>query len=64
MRFEGKLKSWNDERGFGFIESTQGGQDIFVHVKAFTTRTGRPQINQVFSFEVELGPQGSSAPRK
>ena len=58
MRFEGKLKSWNDERGFGFIESTQGGQEIFVHIKAFKTRTDRPQINQVFSFEVELGPQG------
>ena len=58
MRFEGKLKSWNDERGFGFIESTQGGQEIFVHVKAFKTRTGRPQINQALSFEVELGPQG------
>jgi uncharacterized membrane protein YsdA (DUF1294 family)/cold shock CspA family protein len=58
MRFEGKLKSWNDERGFGFIESTQGGQEIFVHVKAFKTRTGRPQINQVFSFDIELGPQG------
>jgi uncharacterized membrane protein YsdA (DUF1294 family)/cold shock CspA family protein len=58
MRFEGKLKSWNDERGFGFIESTQGGQEIFVHVKAFKTRAGRPQINQVFTFEIELGPQG------
>jgi len=58
MRFEGKLKSWNDERGFGFIESTQGGQEIFVHVKAFKTRATRPQIDQVFSFEVELGPQG------
>lgn len=58
MRFEGTLKTWNDERGFGFIESTQGGQEIFVHVKAFKTRTGRPQINQMFSFEIELGPQG------
>lgn len=58
MRFEGKLKSWNDERGFGFIESTQGGQEIFVHIKAFKTHAGRPQINQVFSFEIELDPQG------
>lgn len=27
MRFDGKLKSWNDERGFGFIEPVQGGGD-------------------------------------
>jgi len=41
MRIEGVIKSWNDERGFGFIEPTQGGQEIFVHVKAFRTRAER-----------------------
>lgn len=63
MRFEGVIKSWNDDRGFGFIEPTQGGQEIFVHVKAFTRRSGRPQINQLVSFEVELGPQGKKRAR-
>jgi len=58
MRFEGLLKSWNDERGFGFLEAFQGGEDIFVHIKAFRTQIGRPQVGQAFSFEVELGPQG------
>ena len=58
MRFEGVVKSWNDERGFGFIEPTQGGQEIFVHVKAFARGTGRPQVGQRVSFEVEPGPQG------
>jgi len=58
MRFEGTLRSWNDERGFGFIEPTQGGQDIFVHINAFGPRSGRPQLHQLVSFEVELGPQG------
>jgi len=58
MRFEGTIKSWNDERGFGFIEPTQGGQEIFVHVKAFNSRAARPQVNQRVTFEVELGPQG------
>ena len=42
MRFEGKPKLWNDDRGFGFIESTQGGQQIFVHFKASKTRDGPP----------------------
>lgn len=58
MRFEGFLKSWNDERGFGFIEPVKGGDEIFVHVKALRTRGARPQLNQPLSFEVELGPQG------
>jgi len=58
MRFEGHIKSWTDDRGFGFIEPTQGGQEIFVHIKAFTARTGRPQVNQPVSFEVELNHEG------
>jgi uncharacterized membrane protein YsdA (DUF1294 family)/cold shock CspA family protein len=58
MRFEGTLKTWNDDRGFGFIEPAAGGEDIFVHIKAFGARDGRPQVQQPVSFEVELGPQG------
>jgi len=58
MRFEGTLISWNDDRAFGFIEPTQGGQQIFVHIKAFDARIGRPQVGQALTFEVELNPQG------
>jgi uncharacterized membrane protein YsdA (DUF1294 family)/cold shock CspA family protein len=58
MQFEGTLKTWHDDRGFGFIEPTQGGQEIFVHVKAFQGLRGRPQAGQRLSFEIELGPQG------
>ena len=58
MRFDGILTSWNDERGFGFIAPTQGGQEIFVHIKAFRSLRERPQVNQRVSFQVELNPQG------
>ena len=58
LRFEGTLKTWNDDRGFGFIEPAQGGQEIFVHIKAFGPRVGRPRVQQLLSFEIELGPQG------
>jgi uncharacterized membrane protein YsdA (DUF1294 family)/cold shock CspA family protein len=58
MRFEGTVKTWNDDRGFGFIEPAQGGQEIFLHIKAFDQRAGRPQPGQRVVFEVELGPQG------
>ena len=61
MRFDGILTTWNDERGFGYIESTQGGEPIFVHVSAWPRGSGRPQLNQIVSFEVELGPKGKRA---
>lgn len=58
MRFQGTLTTWHDDRGFGFITPSQGGEDVFVHIKAFNPRNGRPQVGQSLSFEVELGPQG------
>jgi uncharacterized membrane protein YsdA (DUF1294 family) len=44
MRFAGKLKTWNDDRGFGFVEPEQGGQELFVHIKDFPSGTGRPSL--------------------
>jgi uncharacterized membrane protein YsdA (DUF1294 family)/cold shock CspA family protein len=58
MQFTGTLKSWNDDRGFGFIEPTHGGQEIFVHIKAFPAGTGRPSIGQQLTFKVETTDNG------
>lgn len=58
MRFEGRIKSWNVDRGFGFIEPAQGGDEIFVHISAIPNRWGRPQPGQLLSFEVGLNRDG------
>lgn len=58
MRFEGTLKNWNDDRGFGFIEPTKGGQELFVHIKAFPTAIGRPEVGAKVTFEVEPATDG------
>jgi uncharacterized membrane protein YsdA (DUF1294 family)/cold shock CspA family protein len=58
MRFEGIVKSWNDDRAFGFIEPSQGGQEIFLHITALPARTTRPAPNQRVTFELELNRDG------
>ncbi|MGB9493266.1 MAG: cold shock and DUF1294 domain-containing protein [Azonexus sp.] len=64
MRIEGVIKNWNDDRGFGFIEPLNGGQEIFVHIKAFVSRTGRPEVGQRVTFEVEMTPDGKKRAKR
>ncbi len=60
MRLDGTIKSWDDERGFGFIAPDQGGQDIFVHIKSFEGLRERPRAGQRISFQVQLNTQGKA----
>jgi len=58
MRIEGTLSKWNDDRGFGFITPTQGGQEIFVHVSAFPKDGVRPSLGEQLTFEIEIDNNG------
>jgi uncharacterized membrane protein YsdA (DUF1294 family)/cold shock CspA family protein len=57
MRTKGKITSWNDEKGFGFITPIAGGKQVFVHVKAFSNRNRRPDINQVVTYALSKDKQ-------
>ena len=45
----GELVEWNDERGFGFIQ-TASGERLFVHIKAFGPLPRRPVARDRVSF--------------
>ncbi len=63
MRLSGTIKSWNDDRGFGFIQPAQGGRDVFFHIKAFREGGERPLVGQEVTFDVEVTPDGKQRAR-
>lgn len=58
MPIDGLLTKWNDDRGFGFITPTVGGQEIFIHISAFPKDGRRPKLGELLSFEIETGANG------
>ena len=59
---EGKVKWFNETKGFGFIELDGGGQDIFVHYSSITDKGFKTlREGQEVSFELTDGPKGPQA---
>ena len=58
----GKVKWFNDQKGFGFITPDDGGKDLFVHHSSIET-TGFKTLHedQAVEFEVTQGPKGDQA---
>ena len=50
----GTVKWFNDQKGFGFIQPENGGNDVFVHISA-VNKSGLQTLNegQKVTFELE-----------
>jgi CspA family cold shock protein len=58
---QGKVKWFNERKGFGFI-TAEDGKDVFVHFSAIQDSGFKTlQEGQSVSFDVQNGPKGLSA---
>ncbi|WP_226664592.1 DUF1294 domain-containing protein [Microbulbifer aggregans] len=57
-RIKGKVVTWNDDKGFGFVEPMTGGKQVFVHIKAFQNRQRRPGVGDTVTYRVSTGKGG------
>lgn len=58
MSLQGKIREWNDDRGFGFIESEDAGKRVFVHIKSFVRRSKRPLVNDLVTYRISPDERG------
>ncbi|HEV7659826.1 MAG TPA: cold-shock protein [Allosphingosinicella sp.] len=58
----GKVKFFNTQKGFGFIQPEDGGNDAFVHISA-VERAGMNSLvqDQRVSYELETDQRGKTS---
>lgn len=59
---KGTVKWFNGTKGYGFIQPSNGGADVFVHISAVERAGLRDlQEGQEVEFDIEVGRNGKSA---
>jgi len=58
VRSKGKITHWNDDKGYGFIQSDLGAEKVFVNIREFGPHAGRPGLDEKVSFSLSTDKQG------
>lgn len=58
----GKVKFFNTQKGYGFIQPEEGGNDAFVHISA-VEKAGMNSLvqDQRVSYELQTDPRGKTS---
>jgi len=57
-RYKGKITTWKDDQGFGFITPTTEPTSVFVHIKAFEKKGRRPVGNEIVTYDLVTDARG------
>ena len=61
MSISGKVKWFNGQKGYGFIEREDKEKDVFVHASAAEAASLQLNEGDALTFDVENGEKGPSA---
>jgi uncharacterized membrane protein YsdA (DUF1294 family)/cold shock CspA family protein len=57
-RYQGKISTWKDDQGFGFITPNGGGPSVFIHIKSFASQGHRPAGNEIVTYDLAMNAKG------
>lgn len=58
IRQQGKVIEWKDDRGFGFIQPSDGGRRVFLHISSLPQWSRRPTVGDTVFYDSAPQPDG------
>ena len=59
-KIKGRIKRWNDDKGFGFISSESRKRDVFIHISALKTMSRRPIVGDIILYQIHTDNSGKN----